>query len=433
MRSFFSKIKNLYHLLLAFASALRYGFPSRKLIVVGVTGTNGKTTTVALLHEIFSATGAGVGSASSLRFKIKGEERKNELKMTMPGRGQLQKFLADCVKEKCTYVILEVTSEGIRQSRHRFINFDAAVITNLTPEHIESHGSFEEYRAMKQKLFEAAARARRKTFFGRKIQKIIAVNLDDPEYVHFLAKGADRYIGYTLEDRKDSSLDRTLDARDVSVGHEGVSFVIQGQKIASSLSGIFNASNMLAALSIATEYGASQNAIESAFAMVSGVPGRLERIREGQDFEVVVDYAHTPDALEKVYEAVQQLSKRRICVLGAAGGGRDKWKRSEFGAIAGRHCSDIILTDEDPYDENPKEILKEIKKGIPATHDVKMILDRREAVTEAIRGARAGDTVIITGKGAEPWMMGPKGQKIPWDDRAIAREAILRFLAEKGL
>lgn len=417
--------RSLYHWLWALWGALRYRFPSRKLVVIGITGTNGKSTTVALLHEIFMKAGGNVGSLSSLRFKINGTERKNELKMTMPGRGFVQAFLRECVDAGCRYVILEVTSEGIRQFRHRFINFDTAAITNLTPEHIESHGGFEQYRAMKQKLFESVAHARRKTISGKKIPKVIAVNLDDPEYKHFLSYGADRYIGYTLEERKDSMLYRVVAASGVSIGQRGISFVCEGQTFESSMPGLFNVSNMLAALSVATEYGISLASIKSALSSIAGVPGRLEYIREGQNFDVVVDYAHTPDALAKVYRAVEQRNPgtQMICVLGAAGGGRDVWKRPEFGKIASEWCAEIVLTNEDPYDENPEKIIEEIFSGCSQVPSSK-ILDRREAIRKALRDARAGDTVIITGKGAEPWMMGPRGTKEPWDDREVVREEL---------
>lgn len=411
-----------YHWLWALWGALRYRFPSRKLIVIGVTGTNGKSTTVAFLHEIFLKAGMPVGSLSSLRFKINGEEKKNELKMTMPGRGRIQRFLRECLSHECRVAVIEVTSEGIRQFRHGFINFDGGVFTNLTPEHIESHGGFEEYRAMKKKFFRAVARARRKTLQGKKIEKIISVNLDDPEYKHFLAEGIDRSVGYTLEGRKDSSLTNIISAEDVSLGQQGVSFLYNGTRFSSALSGVFNVSNMLAALSMAAEFGVSIHAAQQAFASLPGVPGRFEYIREGQDYDIIVDYAHTPDAQKKVYEAIKQKnpSTSLICVFGAAGGGRDTWKRPEFAKIAGEFCREAILTTEDPYDEDPMNILRDIEKGVlPRTFT--KILDRREAIRTALQKAGKGDTVIITGKGAEPWIMGPHGEKIPWDDREVAR------------
>ena len=164
-------------------------------------------------------------------------------------------------------------------------------------------------------------------------------------------------------------------------------------------------------------------AIKNAVEKFSGVAGRMEKIElspDNPDFTVIVDYAHTPDSLEKVYETFQ--TSRKICVLGSAGGGRDKWKREEMGKIAGKHCDKIILTNEDPYDEDPEEIIKDVAKGI--TKDYEIVLDRKEAINKAVASAKTGDAVIITGKGSEPWMMLAKGQKIPWDDREIAREAL---------
>lgn len=427
---FFSHIRGAYHWLWALWGAVRHRFPSRKLIVIGVTGTNGKSTTVALLHEMFLKAGMSVGSLSSLRFKINGEERKNELKMTMPGHGMVHKFLRECVNAGCRIAVIEVTSEGIRQFRHGFINFDGAIFTNLTPEHIESHGGFNEYRAMKKKLFEALARGRRKMIGGRNVPKVISLNLDDSEYIHFAVKGADRYVGFTLEDRKDSSFSNIISASDISIGQQGVSFLCAGTRFSSPLSGLFNVSNMLAALSLAIEFGVPLSAVRNALHDVSGVPGRLEYIREGQDYDVVVDYAHTPDALRKVYESIKRRNPgtKLVCVLGAAGGGRDTWKRPEFGKIAGEFCREVILTNEDPYDEDPQAIINDIERGIPESDKLKTqsCLDRRLAIREALQKAGKGDTVIITGKGAEPWMMGPRGTKIPWDDRAIVREELLQ-------
>ncbi len=418
-----------YHVLLALIAAVRHGFPSRKLIVIGVTGTNGKSTTVAILHELLRASGHRVGSLSSLRFRVNDEEKINAWKMTMPGRGFTQKFLADCVREKCEYAILEVTSEGIRQFRHAFINFDCAVFTNLTPEHIESHGSFEAYRAAKVRLFQRTAKSGRKRISGKPIPKVIVVNIDDPEHAHFLAHGADSYVGFTLQGREEKSL-RPVSISDVREGKDGISFSYNGEAFHSSLHGGFNAANIAAAIAAFREFGGDTSAIGNGLKRIENVPGRFEYIEGSQPFDVIVDYAFTPNALTKAYASARasQSNKSRsmICVLGAAGGGRDAWKRPVLGEIASKFCDHIILADEDPYDENPQSILSDIEKGIRSREKCEKILNRVAAIERAISLAQEGDVVMLTGKGAEPWIVGPHGKKIPWDERKTAQEALAR-------
>ena len=376
----FGALQPHYHKCLAWLAALLYNFPSRKLKVVGVTGTNGKSTVVHLITAILEEAGEKTASVSSLRFRVNGQERKNTLKMTMPGRFKLQKFLRDAVGAGCEYAVIEVTSEGIKQFRHTGIGFYMAVLTNVTPEHIESHGSFDNYRAAKAELFKKA--------------KIHILNGEDPSIDYFLKIPARDRIVYTKKDLPPG--------------------------IRLKLLGDFNLENAVAAYHAAKLLGVDFTAIKSALEKVEGVPGRLEFVQR-EPFAVVVDYAHTPDALEKIYET---LGGNSVCVLGSAGGGRDKWKRPEMGKIAGRFCKKIILTNEDPYDENPEEILNDVERGIAQKNKLQKILDRREAIREAIKSAEPGDTVIITGKGAEPWLMGPNGTKIPWDDREVAREEL---------
>lgn len=364
-----------YHLTLAFLGAILYGFPAQKLKVIGITGTNGKSTVVNLATEVLEEAGFKVASLSSIKFKIGPKEWQNSLKMTMPGRMKLQKFLRQAVTANCQYAVIEVTSEGIKQHRQRFIDFEVAVLTNLTPEHIESHGSFEKYREAKGKLFQAC-------------QKIHIINTDDPNAEYFLQFPAKKKIVYG--------------------GRTSV-------KLNLKLLGEFNYYNALAALQIGLSQGIDLETGKKALEKAESIPGRMEVIYR-KPYSVIVDYAHTPDALEKVYETI---TGRKICVLGACGGGRDKWKRPELGKIAEKYCDEIILTNEDPYDESPEKILEDIKKGAPGAQK---ILDRREAIRKALGLAKPNDTVIITGKGSEPWMCVARGKKIPWDDREIVRE-----------
>lgn len=304
--------------------------------------------------------------------------------MTMPGRFKVQKFLREAVRAGCTHAILEVTSEGIKQFRHSGINFHMAVLTNVTPEHIESHGGFEKYRAAKAELFRRA--------------KIHVLNKEDENFEYFNVIPAEKKIIYTKE-----SLPRNIRLK---------------------LPGDFNLSNAAAVYVAAREFDVSEEKIKEVLEKTEFIDGRLEFVVR-EPFSVVVDYAHTPDALQKVYETLSTQDSRLICVLGAAGGGRDKWKRREFGKIAAKHCGEIILTNEDPYDEDPGQILSEIESGVSNfKFPISKILDRKDAIREALKLAKSGDTVIITGKGAEPWLMGPNGTKIPWDDREVVREEL---------
>lgn len=400
----------IYHFLLAFFGALLYRFPSKKIFVVGVTGTKGKTSTVELVNTILEEAGYKTALSGTLRVKTGDVSRRNLLKMTTPGRFFIQKFLRSAVKSGCDYAIIEMTSEGTKQFRHKFLDLDALIFTNLSPEHIESHGSYEKYVEAKLKIAKALERSKKK-------EKWIIVNGDDKEAGKFLKTDVAHKIIYSL-----------ADAYPFHTSERESSFTFEGEKITARLPGEFNIHNMLAAAAFAKTQGIDTATMKSALERFPGIPGRLEYVDEGQDFSVIVDYAHTPDSLEKVYETFGE--SKKICVLGAAGGGRDTWKRKEMGRIAKRHCFTIILTDEDPYDEDPKRIVDNIAEGI-GTSAHTTILDRKEAIREALRTAGKGDAVLITGKGTDPYIMGPRGSKMPWSDADVVREKLRTLLKKK--
>jgi len=374
-----------YHYFLAFSGAVFYCFPSRRIKVIGVTGTNGKTTVASLLAEILEEAGFKTACLSSIKFKIKGEERENALKMTMPGRFRLQKFLKQAVAADCQYAVLEVTSEGIKQHRHRFIHFEAAIFTNLSPEHIEAHGGFENYKKAKGKLFQVT-------------RNIHIINIDDENSEYFLQFPAEKKYTYGWEKGDVNNKDLRLKLR---------------------LIGDFNIYNALAAVAAGLSQGIDLKICRRAVEKVGGVAGRMELVIE-KPFKVFVDYAFTPNALKKVYRALKPENGKMICVLGACGGGRDKWKRPVLGRIAAENCQEVIVTNEDPYDENPMKIIEEVADG--AGQGARKILDRREAIKIALSLAKEEDTVVITGKGSEPWLVEARGKKIPWDDREIVRD-----------
>jgi len=408
-----------YHYFLVAIGAFLYGFPSRqrrdspsgaaqKLTVIGITGTSGKSTVVELTARILTEANYKVASLSSIKFKIRDREWENKLKMTMPGRMKLQRFLRRAVKAGCKYAVLEVTSEGIKQYRHKFIDFDIAVLTNLSPEHIEAHGGFEKYREAKSKLFQTT-------------KKIHIINLDDENAEFFWRIPAEKKIGYKMDDIK----------------------ILPSNF---SLLGRFNLYNALAAAKVGIALGVPLEVCKRALGKVKGIPGRMEIVIK-EPFTVIVDYAHTPEALENVYKIASNLKPKSynlkpnlICVLGACGGGRDKWKRPVLGKLAVEYCQEIIVTNEDPYDENPLKIMEDIESGfsqIPNSLDARRrtprraafqipkymkILDRREAIRKALELARKNDVVIITGKGSEPWMCVKGGRRILWDDRQTVKE-----------
>lgn len=403
----FGKIQPIYHWLLSFISAVWYRFPSRKIKIIGVTGTKGKSSTVEILSAILEEAGYKTALSNTIRFKIAEKSFENLYKMSMPGRFFLQRLIRKAVNVKCDYVIIEMTSQGSLLHRHRFINLDTLIFTNLSPEHIEAHGSYENYRDSKLDICRNLAKSNKTT-------RTIIVNSDDPESKHFLECTADKKITFS-----------TKDVEPYEVKKLGIDFTYLGQKIYSPLSGLFNLYNILAAITSTKDQNISVGIIARAIKNFTGIPGRVQKIEAGQQFEVIVDYAHTPDSLEKLYQVFQ--SSKNICVLGGTGGGRDTWKRKEMGQIANKYCDEIILTDEDPYDEDPNKIIEDIAKGISSQKPT-IILDRREAIRTAITRANIGDTVIITGKGTDPYIMGPNDSKRDWSDARVATEEIERKL-----
>ncbi len=401
----------IYHACMAYIAALAYGFPSRHLTVVGVTGTKGKSTVVELLAHILKVSGKKIVVSSSVTNDASGA--------TMPRCFTLQRLLARGARNGATHAVIEVTSQGVSQNRHLFIQWAVAVCTNLSPEHIEAHGSFEKYRAAKVSFFSYAAKNSRAVFI---------VNHDDAHKKYFI---------------------------DAARGHQVVEYSVSD--FPSRLPGAFNAYNVGAACAVAEVLGIPDDTIRRAVADFPGVRGRMEYIQR-EPFAVVVDYAVTPDSLRSVYhiltsslrggsktdEAISEIATpatvvgarndekgKLICVFGCTGGGRDKGKRPIMGAIASEACDIVILTDDDSYDEKTLDIIYDIEKGflpnVILTKEYYKIPDRGEAIRKAIALARPGDTVIITGKGGDRWLRMARGKKIPWSDQDVAREALKKF------
>lgn len=396
-----------YHFLLATTGTIIYRKPSRHIYVIGVTGTKGKSSTTEFINAALEGAGKKTAILSTIRFKIGETTRANKYKMTMPGRFFTQKFLHDAVKAGCEYAIIEMTSEGARFYRHLGIDLDALIFTNLSPEHIESHGSFKKYKEAKLRLVKQLAKS-------KKPIRLSIANIDNEHAPSFLIYPIEKNVGYSLKDVHILSENSTSTMVD-----------FRGTKIKIPLPGKFNVSNAIAALTLAQELDISLDDAKKGIESLSLIRGRVERIDEGQNFSVIVDYAHTDDSLRKLYETFP--SSRKIAVLGGTGGGRDSWKRPVLGKIADEYCDEIIVTNEDPYDEDPLKIINEVASGV-THHTPKIIVDRREAITHAISIAHAGDTILITGKGTDPYIMGPHGTKIKWDDAEVAREELQKLL-----
>jgi len=397
-----------YHFCVAYLSALYYGFPSRKLIVIGVTGTKGKSSVTEMINAILEEAGYKTALLNSIRFKIGGKSDRNLLRMSMPGRFFIQRFLRRAVNSRCKAAILEMTSEGVMQYRQRAVDLDALVFLNLAPEHIERHGSYEAYAGAKYELGKQLVRSHKRP-------RAIVANAGDPQSARYLALPVEKRIGFSLKEHAP-----------YEANEQGGRFRFNGIEISVHLPGEFSLKNALAAAEVCRALGIDTATIARGLARLTKIPGRAETIDESQPFTAVVDYAHTPDSLEALYDAYK--NSRKICVLGNTGGGRDTWKRPVMGKIADERCDVVILTNEDPYDEEPRSIVDQMAKGMRRTPLI--IMDRREAIHAALAQAKQGDAVLITGKGTDPCICVANGQKIPWSDAQVAREELQRIRKE---
>jgi UDP-N-acetylmuramoyl-L-alanyl-D-glutamate--2,6-diaminopimelate ligase len=391
-------------------AATFYGHPGDDLTLLGVTGTNGKTTTVFLLESILRVAGFVTGLIGTIETRVAGHARPGV--RTTPESVDLQALLADMRAQDVDAVAMEVTSHALALSRVEGLTFAAAAFTNLTQDHLDFHGDMDAYFEAKRSLF-VAERSRR-----------AAVNVDDPYGRQLYASLAIPCMGFG------TSNDADLRATGVDVSPSGTEFiaVVDGRelKIATSLIGAFNVSNCLAAAATALQAGIEPGAIEEGIAALQAVPGRFEAVDAGQPFAVVVDYAHTPDSLENVLAAARRLAQRsegRVICLFGCGGDRDRGKRPVMGAVAARGADVIVVTSDNPRSEDPEAIIAAIVAGVvsvrPDGPDV-VLADRREAIARALSMARPGDVVVIAGKGHETGQQF-KDHTIPFDDREVAR------------
>ncbi len=402
----FTFFQPAYHYSLALLGAIIYRFPARKIKVVAVTGTKGKTSTVEFVNAILEEAGFITALAGTLRFKIRDESKPNMHKMTVPGRFFLQRFLRQAVNAHCDYAILEMSSEAAKQYRHKFISLDALIFTNLAPEHIESHGSYDKYLEAKLNIAHALEKSSKKG-------KIISANIDDKEGHKFLNVNVEKKAPYSLKD-----------GEPIICHDNGVKFVCEGIEVESPLPGEFNIYNMLAAVAYARALGISMESIKAGLEKVKEIKGRAQKIKNNLGIEIIVDYAHTPDSLKALYTTFE--TKKKICILGNCGGGRDKWKRKEMAEMADKYCDEIILTDEDPYDDDPEEIITDMARWV-TEQKPKIIMDRRAAIAQGIKSATKDSVVLITGKGTDPYIMRANGVKESWSDASVVQEELLKL------
>jgi UDP-N-acetylmuramoyl-L-alanyl-D-glutamate--2,6-diaminopimelate ligase len=397
---------------LADAADAWYEQPSKELEVIGITGTDGKTTTSFLAVELLRAGGRRPGLIGTVAADIGDERLPNEDRNTTPESLELQELLARMVEAGNESVVMEATSHGLALERTRNCRFDVGVVTSVTSEHLDFHGSLEAYRRAKARLVEEAPLA--------------ILNTDDEAYAFFRERARDRVLTYGID------ADADLRATELIADAAGSRFTLVAPdwsgEVTTPMPGRFNVSNALAALAIAHVEGVAWPVAVDALARTAGVPGRMERVDAGQPFAVVVDYAHTADSLGKVLRMLRPVTRGRLIAVFGSAGERDPTKRPAMGRVSAELADVTVVTDEDPRLEDPRAINEAIADGARGAGAVDgesllVIDDRREAIARAMAMAREGDVVLLAGKGHETSIF-YGADKLPWDDREAARDAL---------
>lgn len=431
-------IKNLYHLGQAVLANLIYGFPTKELKVIGITGTDGKTTTTQMVTKILEEAGKKVAMASTINFVINGVEEKNLSHYTTESAFAVQKFAREAAGKGCEYLVLETSSHSLDQYRVWGVEFQTAVITNVTREHLDYHGTMEKYREAKKRLFEMVSR-KSKVISNRSSVIIVNLDMEDPEY--FLGFDVDEKFAYTTKKVHSSAIGlpgqghqssgdlKIIHAENIELGISGSKYEIRDTRYEVHLPGLFNIENALAATCVGLSEGIELETIKEALAKIQGVAGRLERVENDRGVNILVDFALTPDSLEKLYSflvSVKKNAETKIIAVFGSCGDRDKGKRPLMGKVVSDHADYVILTNDEPYHEDPEKIIDEIAVGIinkKESESFWKISDRREAIAKALTIAKAGDMVVVTGMGDLESMV-VEDKKIPWNDQKVILEEL---------
>jgi len=414
------QVKDSRRALSALSAAL-YNYPSRELTVIGVTGTDGKSSTVWFINQLCEALKKTTGFISTVQFKAQAGAEKNTLRQSTPEAPEIHKLLRQIKDSGSTIAVVEATSHGLssRTSRLANVDFDVALLTNVTHEHLEFHGTFEQYRSDKANLFRALSRSAQKAG----IPRFGVVNMDDSNHEYFRSQSDSTVFSYSLNNRQ-----ADLYAANVAADLCGSTFTLhyqgEAQSAAVNLPGLFNVENiMAAALTVLKLFDLPLSAVCAQLTAVKGVKGRMELVNLGQPFRVFVDYAHTPGAFMKLLPLVKKHTRCKLTAVFGSAGERDIEKRVQQGEIAARYCDRIILTDEDPRGEDPMTILRQIASAIePAApgKELFLVADRREAIKLALTRAEQEDTVLLLGKGHESTIIYSTGA-VHWDEYGTAR------------
>lgn len=404
----FKQIAPYWHLLVAIAANIRYGFPARSMHVVGITGTNGKTTTSFMVQKMLSQAGLKTGLLTTVAYGVDDAITPQIAHMTTVSSPLLQKRLAEFKKQGVQWLVLEATSHALAQNRTWGVPFEIAVLTNITHEHLDYHGSFKAYRRAKQKLFRIAAK------HGR---QWAIINADDPNAASF-AKLSRNITTYGIKTGQ-------LHAKAVSLQPDGVGYQANistnSYDISCHIPGEFNVYNSLAAVAVGRVAGLTREQIETGIDALEGVEGRMDVVDEGQPFTVIIDFAHTPDSFERLLRDIRESTQGKLVVLFGSAGRRDTAKRGAQGKIAGHYADELVLTEEDDRDEDGIAILEQIaegavKSGKKVDKDMFLIGDRTEAIAAALgRVSNANDTVVLLGKGHEKTIERADGEH-PWHE-----------------
>lgn len=423
-RSLFRRIEPIGHLGEAIILNLLHGFPARGLKVIGVTGTNGKTTTAFLIHRMLHEAGYKVGLMSTVAYGVGDDIKPQQTHMTTQSVPVLLKRIKQMRAQNIEWLVLETTSHALAQHRVWGVPYTIAVLTNITHEHLSYHGTFERYVQAKRMMFT-------QTNNNRRGYRVGIINGDDPNASVF-AEAIANPVMYGTDNADLKATNITLSSKQVSydVSHDDRNY-----HITCKLPGSFNVYNSLAAVGVGEVIGLSKQQIEQGIAALDSVEGRMTAIDEGQDFTVVVDYAHTPDSFEKLFKDIKPVVKGRLFVLFGSLGGGDEGKRSVQGKLAGTYADVVVVTEEDDRDEDPGRIRTMIAEGAQAAgkkldEDLFIINERPDAIQFVIDKARTGDTVLLLGKGHEKTIEHADGEH-PWNEIEEAKKALKKCLAKK--